>query len=182
MNVFAVDGDPVRAAIALCDTHVSKMVLESAQILSTIVRKQVRGRKSSKLYKPTHVNHPCTKWAGETRANFRWLVRHAQALAEEFTYRNAKGRVHASLFVINLCATYIDRIDFRSKSRSTKITVFAQAMPVWFQSPKNNPELADAIAGYRRYYCIGKRKLLRHTNREPPTWLRGFYTWKVVVR
>lgn len=36
MNIFVVDTDPRKAAQSLCDKHVVKMVLETAQILSTI--------------------------------------------------------------------------------------------------------------------------------------------------
>lgn len=35
MNVFVLDADPVRAAQAHCDVHVVKMILETAQLLST---------------------------------------------------------------------------------------------------------------------------------------------------
>ena len=49
MNIFVVDTYPVLAARALCDRHVVKMVLETAQILSTI---------SGGPYRPTHQNHP----------------------------------------------------------------------------------------------------------------------------
>ena len=35
MNIFFVDRDPVAAAQALYDKHVVKMILESAQLLST---------------------------------------------------------------------------------------------------------------------------------------------------
>ena len=36
MNIFAVDTDPKRAAMALPDKHVTKMILESAQMLSVV--------------------------------------------------------------------------------------------------------------------------------------------------
>lgn len=36
MNIFILDKDPVKAAQLQCDAHVSKMILESAQMLSTV--------------------------------------------------------------------------------------------------------------------------------------------------
>ena len=36
MNIFILDRDPVLAAQYQCDKHVVKMVLETAQIMSTI--------------------------------------------------------------------------------------------------------------------------------------------------
>lgn len=35
MNVFYLDRDPEKAASVQCDQHVVKMILESAQLLST---------------------------------------------------------------------------------------------------------------------------------------------------
>ena len=67
MNIFVVDIDPSKAAQSLCDKHVVKMVLETAQILSTI---------SGGPYRPTHANHPCVLWAGATKRNYLWLVEH----------------------------------------------------------------------------------------------------------
>ena len=38
VNIFAVDEDPVKAAISLCDKHIVKMSIESLQMLSSIHR------------------------------------------------------------------------------------------------------------------------------------------------
>ena len=38
MNIFYLDKDPVIAAQMMCDKHVVKMILESAQMLSTAHR------------------------------------------------------------------------------------------------------------------------------------------------
>ena len=38
MNIFYLDRDPVIAAQMMCDKHVVKMILESAQMLSTAHR------------------------------------------------------------------------------------------------------------------------------------------------
>ena len=53
MNVFVLDDDPVVAAQLQCDKHVVKMIVESAQMLSTIHRmldgtKEKRPSKSGK--------------------------------------------------------------------------------------------------------------------------------------
>ena len=36
MNIFAVEHDPIKAAHCLPDRHVTKMILESAQMLSIV--------------------------------------------------------------------------------------------------------------------------------------------------
>ena len=38
MNLFILDNDPIKAAQLQCDKHVVKMILESAQMLSTVHR------------------------------------------------------------------------------------------------------------------------------------------------
>jgi len=38
MNIFYVDKDPVKAAKMMCDKHIIKMILESAQMLCTAKR------------------------------------------------------------------------------------------------------------------------------------------------
>lgn len=82
MNIFYVDKDARLAAQALVDKHVVKMILETAQLLSTAHRlldgKQViykcpRTGKNKKhwelydsreavLYKASHINHPSAIW------------------------------------------------------------------------------------------------------------------------
>ena len=50
VNIFIVHADPVVAAQSLCDKHVPKMLLESAQMLSTAVQKYTD--RIEELYKP----------------------------------------------------------------------------------------------------------------------------------
>lgn len=85
MNIFSSDLDPVLAAQALDDKRLVKMVLETAQLLSTWMSKQ--GLEAP--YKPTHVNHPCSKALDheDTRA---WVVRHFFALTSEYKLRYNK--------------------------------------------------------------------------------------------
>lgn len=94
MNIFYTDPDPVLCALALDDSRVIKMTLESAQLLCTATR--LHGGKAP--YKPTHINHPCSLWVRASAANFLWLQTHARALAAEYTFRFSKQ--HASLKVI----------------------------------------------------------------------------------
>ena len=81
MNIFVLDINPKTAAQMQCDKHVVKMIVESAQMLSTAHRMldgyaEKRPSKSGKtmvnywvhprqemediLYKAVHHKHPCT--------------------------------------------------------------------------------------------------------------------------
>ena len=106
MNIFVTDPDPVISAQTLCDKHVVKMVLESAQMLSTAWREpnDLRSREFSskyadehELYKTAHPNHPCSIWVRQARENYKWLYRHFVALCDEYTHRYGKSHASARL-------------------------------------------------------------------------------------
>jgi hypothetical protein len=82
MNIFYLDKNPVIAAQMMCDKHVVKMILESAQMLSTAVRVQSGDETANELglYKMAHKNHPSTIWARTSYFNFIWLYKHMIAL------------------------------------------------------------------------------------------------------
>ena len=102
MNLFATDPDPVASARALADRHVVKMTLETAQILSTVLRAQ--GIADPALYRPTHIHHPCTVWASSP-SGLAWTLAHGLALATEYARRF--GKVHGSERVIRLAAEHV---------------------------------------------------------------------------
>jgi len=61
MNIFVVSPDTMECAKALDDLRLNKMIIETAQLLSTAMR--VQGYTGNDIYKSTHVNHPCAVWA-----------------------------------------------------------------------------------------------------------------------
>lgn len=75
MNIFILSTDPAIAASYHCDQHISKMILESAQMLSTVARHYgSHFPHFSGYYKPTHLNHPCNEWLREGLQNCAWLI------------------------------------------------------------------------------------------------------------
>lgn len=146
MNIFAVDRNPIVAAQMLCDKHVVKMILESAQMMSTIV---------GGPYKPTHAGHPCALWAGK-RTNYEWLAKHALALCQEYTERY--GKIHK-------CQPVIEELSTKSNQLPIGCSDFAQCMPDPYKH-------TDPVVAYRRYYCGDKAAFAvwKHGN-EPWWWL-----------
>lgn len=99
MNIFVLHINPILAARMHCDQHMHKMILESAQILSTVARKRLSPEEARNYYKPTHENHPCVLWAGENYSNARWLIELCYALDG---IRKAKGsESHKSMNIID---------------------------------------------------------------------------------
>ena len=152
MNIFVLDKDPKKAATMSCDKHVVKMVLETAQVLCSALD---RHGVDDTLYRPTHKKHPCTLWAGDSRANFMWLVEHGLALSEEYTVRY--GKTHKSQSVIEWCAKFADSIP------RGELTAFAQAMPPQYRHP-------DVVKAYRSYYQGEKSAIATWKTKQPSWW------------
>jgi hypothetical protein len=178
MNIFFLDICPRQSAQWMVDRHVVKMILESAQLLSTahrvldgveIVGKSKTGRaqktwtmrdsRELTIYKATHVNHPSAVWARTSRENYDWLYAHFVELLDEYTYRYdrkhkcGEGDLHRALSV---CPSNLRDYDF---------TTMPSAMA---------PEYAisyDPVVNYRNYYKFGKAALHKWTRREPPQWI-----------
>jgi len=104
MNIFATDPCPVKCAEYLDDKRVVKMVLETAQILSSVLR--MHGVEETGLYKSTHVNHPVVQWVAQSRDCYWWTVRHFNALCKEYTLRY--GKFHKSQDLGPLFYRYMD--------------------------------------------------------------------------
>ena len=90
MNIFALSRCPMQSAWWLDDIRKNKMILESAQMLSTAVR-WLDPDTTLPVYKLAYINHPCSKWARKSRSNFKWLLSHMYHL-----YLQKGGNKHKS--------------------------------------------------------------------------------------
>ncbi len=118
MNIFFSSLDPDVAARALENRHVVKMMTETAQILSTVLR--AKGVDDDRLCKPSHAAHPCVIWAGQSRGNFDWTLAHGSALVEEYRRRYGKtSQVVERYAAIRACAgaAAFDAADFTPPPR-----------------------------------------------------------------
>ncbi len=152
MNIFILDKDTEKCARFHCDKHVVKMILESAQLLSSALR--ISGIDQG--YKLTHRNHPCSLWARESLSNWKWLRELATALNVEYRYRFSKEINHKSFDVIE--SLPLPRIEDQG------VTPFAQAMPEIYRDK-------NAVKAYRRYYIAEKHNLFQWTRRKQPYWV-----------
>ncbi len=151
MNIFVLHRNPEIAAQMMCDKHVVKMILETAQMMCTVIA--AHGHQPP--YRATHAKHPCTIWAGESRANWNWLVDHGMALCDEYTKRY--GKVHKSQRVIEWCAmTHIDLPE-------APLTPFAQAMPPQYRND-------CPVTAYRDYYHGEKAGFATWKTQAPDWW------------
>lgn len=96
MNVFLVSRHPEICAQSLDDKRVRKMVLETTQLICTVLNKTYHERVTP--YESVHHNHPITLWAEGLPSSLPWLYALGVAYGEEVIYRD--GRKHASHLVL----------------------------------------------------------------------------------
>lgn len=175
MNIFVLDYDTEKCAKFHCDKHVVKMILETTQLLSTVHRvvdgelntimKNGRRKKvwtlsdsilDSTLYQATHINHPCTLWAKESLANYKWLTKLGLDLCDEYTFRY--GKIHKCQAILKVLEQNMPTL------KKSKLSEFALAMPEYCKS-------SSAVDSYRKYYINEKSDLLDYRKRELPYWI-----------
>jgi hypothetical protein len=168
MNIFYVDKNPINAAVSLCDKHVVKMLLESAQMLCTAMREKVPADRllPPVIYQSAHINHPCTRWVCESFGNFEWLLTHACALEKEYQLRFHK--FHATRRVLLELLAFSEAGGWKLWGADHQLfTEPPQCMPEAYKVP-GYPVLA-----YRRYYIAEKRHFAEWKKVLPPEWFQA---------
>ena len=139
MNIFALSRCPMQSAWWLDDIRKNKMILESAQMLSTAVRVLSPDTDLS-MYKVAYLNHPCTIWARQSRDNFKWLLSHMSHLWLQ------KGGEHGSARLI----PQLDEYSSTGYFPNEELTPFANCARN-LERGVDYSEHADTHEAYRLY-------------------------------
>lgn len=151
MNIFILDTDIEKCAQFHVDKHVTKMILESAQILSTVNR--LNGLDEG--YKITHKNHPCVIWAGECSMNWIYLRELARELQKEALYRG---------FSFHMSSNVIESLSIPNLPYNNgKMTRPRLCMP-------DKYKCGNITDSYRNYYMGDKRNIAYWRLRGIPDW------------
>jgi len=110
----------------------------------------------TKVYAPTHINHPTAVWVRSSKANYEYTCKLGIALAEEYTYRYHR----------------------RHKTQDVLEHLSANVPCTFSQTPFVQPPLAmpddvkcaDAIDAYRTYYKKYKRAIAVWRHTPAPHW------------
>jgi hypothetical protein len=176
INIFYLDANPLECAKQHCDKHVVKMIVETAQLLSTahrildgrqdvedgkkIWRHPVRSY-DERLYRASHINHPSAVWIRQSEDQYMYLYNLFNELSSEYTHRY--GKIHSSFqklyLFLNVCPKKIWNVKGFVEP--------PQCMPQHYQED-------SAIEGYRNYYIGEKLDFIRYTKRKAPEWLRWY--------
>ena len=191
MNIFVLHDDPVIAAQMQCDKHVPKMLVESAQMLSTahrvldgkLMKKPSKSGKTMQkywclyegaddleaelcYYAAVHVGHPCTKWTMESSANYRWHWEHMKALADEYTYRFSTEKEPYK--------THKTQREVLWPLQSTPRNIPDGPLTPFKLAMKSNPEcmFQDPVKSYRAFYQTKQHRMpmLCNKGRDKPSW------------
>ena len=175
MNIFVLDKDPEVAAEQHCDKHVVKMIVESAQMLSTAHRildgtpvkrpsksgktmqwhYELTDEREDKMYKAVHMKHPCTLWTMESSENYHWHWRLFNSLCDEYIFRYK--RVHKTDYLLRGAL-----LQEPQNLPQGEMTPFRLAM---FEDCKGS----DPVESYRTYYHAKQFKMV-WTKRPTPKW------------
>ena len=164
MNIFYLDRNPVVAAQMMCDKHVVKMILESAQMLSTAHRvldgEEYADQKG--LYKMAHKNHPSTKWVRASSENYLWVYQHMEALMKEYTYRYGKHH--------------------KTERLLWSLRKLPDAIPIdvpFTDPPQCMPDVCkggDTVSAYQTYYILETSGFAAWKRRGEPLWWKENHT------
>ena len=156
MNIFHLNKDPEICAKYHCDKHVVKMILETAQMLSTAYQRHFGINDS--LYKVAYPKHPMTLWVGDSVENFLWSMDLMKCLLSQYTLRYKKE--HASTRIYKVLDN-LDLIDFPSIG----FTNPPLCMPDEYKTD-------DYIQSYKNYYINAKKSFARYTNVDIPGFMQ----------
>lgn len=178
MNIFYLSTSPKEAAEMHCDKHVVKMIVESAQLLSTAhriidgnlvntlsdsgrrVKRWVLGDwREGILYKATHANHPSAVWCRQTIDQYNFTHDLLHWLCVEYTHRYGKEhKVEHSGLLFDLS--------------QTPHNLIAKG---WKDPPPAMPDyckVGGSVESYRSYYINEKKRFAKWTKRPVPTWFQ----------
>jgi len=178
MNIFYLNRDPKICAQEHVDKHVVKMILETAQLLSTahrvidgteIIGTSKTGRKQKRwvlpdtrdtvLYSATHINHPSAIWCRKNLSNYQWLHALLVELCNEYTYRY--GKVHK-------CQEIGLVEELGKPPRNIKFGEFTEPTPAM---PDQYKVSGNSIQSYKNYYLGDKQRMFSWKNRNKPMWV-----------
>ena len=156
MNVFFLDTRPDTAAEMHCDKHVTKMIIEYGQLLSTAHRVLDGDDAHPDLYKIAHKNHPSTIWTRSSSQHYDWLFRLFRMVSAEYTIRY--GKCHLTWKKLG---KLLETAPKNIKDNG------------WIDPPQCMPDYCkkpDTVDAYRNYYLQEKASFAKWKYTNQPKW------------
>jgi len=164
LNIFYLARDPATAARYHCDKHVVKMIVESAQLLSTahrVLDGDEKGKlpdaRDAVLYRATHKNHPSAIWTRSNVDHYRWVHDLLYYLIWEYKSRYGLDKHHKCQDLQPYLLDAPHNIQFTE----------------WQDPPQCMPEdvqQKDPVQAYRDYYAKYKSDFALWRWGDTPGW------------
>lgn len=162
MNIFFLDKNPKKCAEYHCDKHCVKMIVEYAQILSTVHSLiNIDNEFANRLLKPTHIHNRTVKWAIQSKSNYKWLSEVLAHLSLEYTSRYNRLHKYESDGLIQLLMNNIP-----NALSDAELSINAFESIVSDSSYVTN----DPIVSYRNCYMNEKRYMINYKLNNWPMW------------
>ena len=159
MNIFHLHKDPKTCAEYHCDKHVVKMILETAQMLSTAYRKKFND--GEELYKTAFPKHPMTIWVGDSLGNYLWSLDLLGHLLNQYRHRY-NNKVHSTGRILNNLLKLTDNV--RDKFQYKTFLIPPLCMPDEYKCD-------NYIQAYRNYYIGEKKRFAKYTLVDTPDFM-----------
>jgi hypothetical protein len=205
VNIFYLDHDPRTAAQAHCDKHVVKMILESAQLLSTAWHVLAPDALdvtigSTDPYYPLVDRRP----ALEARLEFgeNYYIGNQRIYGKTHEHHPSAAWVRECVgnydWLWRLGQWLLDEYTFRyGRQHASRHVLRSLECPprgitpedAHTEPPPAMPEelivtdadgYIDAVASYRRYYREAKFRMLQYTKRSPPDWCAALAQYRAL--
>lgn len=162
MNIFVLDSLPHVSARYHCDKHVHKMIVESAQMLSSAHRTiDFETDFHNSIYAQVRTNHPATAWVRETEGNYLWTLQLALALCVNYTQRYGREHATQSMLTRGILSRPPAHIPYGQN------TPHVLCMPSELHSQ-------DPVHSYRLFYAVRKARFAKWEHSEEPYWWREY--------
>ena len=169
MNIFALDHCPEESAKQLCDIHLSKMLVESCQLLATcfslerLAQEDCPRTQSGNKRKHFNPKHPSALWVRESTANMDWLILHTLAMEDERLERGMNPH-----FCVGFLHWVILNIDDAIIPEG-KLTEFKVAI--------NEKQNCRTVEGFEAYSPTTKYKLYYLLDKPFAKWTKNKPNW-----
>ena len=201
MNLFLLSISATEAVVSLCDQHVVKMILETAQVLYCAWHTMAKDalakfmdeynafRKAPtelKPYKATHRMHPISIWVRAHPYHYQWACEYALVMCQEYTLRY--GKTHKTEEHLR----FLSRIGYppvakdyepEAPKKQTKEWVYATSgiprnfyyFPLCMDEKyyvKDENGAYNAVLSYRHFYANKSFEMRYRRSSERPLWLK----------
>lgn len=145
MNIFVLDPSPADAPQMLCDCHLRKMCLETAQILSGVMLRRGMPLRDG-MPKPQNINHPVIV-AAEKIGGTLWVIWYNLHLQIEYLNRFYTGHKYC-----DMAFEYISALGKKEMANCTDLAKCCGTLDV--------ADL-DIVTAYKKYYTEVKKPTLQ---------------------